>query len=497
MLEKIKTEMDILENEEVSNNQYKVVFGSILKLASIYDYYYSSFGAWTNNPFYCKEEIDEIQDHLDFVEVLDEEDYFDQAERGYLEAGRYLAVASKSCKHPSMCRQAFSLSGWLPLYYLFKRKEGASKGLYFMNTLNKERFQRMNQWTQTALMKSIGKITAPKVELEEKIYVKMSLKDELSYKNNLRSSKIPRMCRFDLDLPFEVKMKHYDSEEYLKIRVTSSQDWGTVNWKKGKLNSQTADPIVIPVAIIYIHGGGFIGGSTGSYRNVLRKLAVMTGCPIFSFDYRLAPQYKYPTGISDCWLSYLWIRHYSEKYLGVKFERCILIGDSAGGNISLSLSLVAIQKNCIKPDGLMLCYPNVCSNRNEFFPSSLLSIDEPYLNAMFIDFCCTSYLDDEDRSTEYICSPIYAPRKLLKEMPPIRFGIPAIDPLRDAGIEMARKCIKSGVDVKGKIYKNLFHGYLEMDGFPFYMKDAENAFNDTVEYLLELIGEEKAIVESA
>lgn len=36
-----------------------------------------------------------------------------------------------------------------------------------------------------------------------------------------------------------------------------------------------------------------------------------------------------------------------------------------------------------------------------------------------------------------------------------------------------------------------------MDGFPFYMKDAENAFNDTVEYLLELIGEKKVINESA
>ncbi|CAI2359864.1 unnamed protein product [Moneuplotes crassus] len=488
MLERIKVEMYILENEECGTSQYKNVFSWTLKLASIFDYYYASLKAKLKNPFYGKEETDEIQEHFEFVEVLDEIEYYKLADKGYQEAGRVLGVASKCCKHTSMCRQLFSLAGWLPMYYFFKRKEGADKGLYFMNTLNKERFQRLNKWPQTGLVKSISKITSPKVKVEEKIFVQISVKDELSYKRNISSSKTPQMCKKDLDLPFRVKMKHYDPEEYLKIRITSSEDWDTVNWKKGKLKSPDSEPVTLPAAILYIHGGGFIGGSTGSYRNVLRKYATMTDCPVFSVDYRLAPEYKYPTQVSDSWLCYLWIRYYSEKYLGVKFEKIIVVGDSAGGCISLGVSLLAIQKGCISPDGLMLCYPGACGNRNEFYPSCLLSTDEPYLNTMFIDFCCTLLFDDEKRSREFICSPIYAPRKLLKKLPPMRVGIPAIDPLRDAAIELFRKCIKSGCDVKGKIYKHLFHGYLEMDAFPFYMKDCELAFNDSVEYILELIG---------
>lgn len=94
-------------------------------------------------------------------------------------------------------------------------------------------------------------------------------------------------------------MKSYDEQEYLKMRVTAAEDWGAVNWKKGKLKNPGEEPIILPAAIVYIHGGGFIGGSTGSYRNVLRKYAIELGCPIFSFDYRLAPGYKYPTQISD------------------------------------------------------------------------------------------------------------------------------------------------------------------------------------------------------
>jgi len=94
-------------------------------------------------------------------------------------------------------------------------------------------------------------------------------------------------------------MKNYDESEYLKIRVIAEEDWNTVNWKKSKLKDPNAEIVTVPAAVIYIHGGGFIGGSTGSYRPILRKYAVETGCPIFSFDYRLAPQYKYPTQNSD------------------------------------------------------------------------------------------------------------------------------------------------------------------------------------------------------
>jgi len=280
---------------------------------------------------------------------------------------------------------------------LFKRKEGANKGLYFMNTLNKERFHRLNKWPQSGLIKSLGKLTSPKVNLDIKIYIPISQKDELIYKNNRHSKKTPKIWRKDWDLPFKINLKNYDEAEYLKIRVIAGDDWGRVNWKKGKLKNPEDEVLTLPAAIIYIHGGGFIGGSTGSYRPLLRKYGLETGCPVFSFDYRLAPEYKYPTQISDWWLSYLWVRYYSEKYLGVKFNKIILIGDSAGGCIWLGVSLLAIQKKWIKPDGLVLWYPGTCGNRNEFYPSFLLSTDEPYINTMFIDFCWSCYLDDEEK----------------------------------------------------------------------------------------------------
>jgi len=62
-----------------------------------------------------------------------------------------------------------------------------------MNTLDKERFHRLNKWPQSGLIKSLGKITSPKVRLEEKLYIKISHLDELTYENNNYSKDKPRM----------------------------------------------------------------------------------------------------------------------------------------------------------------------------------------------------------------------------------------------------------------------------------------------------------------
>jgi acetyl esterase/lipase len=58
--------------------------------------------------------------------------------------------------------------------------------------------------------------------------------------------------------------------------------------------------------------------------------------------------------------------------------------------------------------------------------------------------------------------------KILKQIPPVRMGIAGVDPIRDSSILFTRRLQKYGVDVKGKVYKHLMHGYLEMDGYPFY-----------------------------
>jgi acetyl esterase/lipase len=59
--------------------------------------------------------------------------------------------------------------------------------------------------------------------------------------------------------------------------------------------------------IIHIHGGGFVAMSSGSHQNYTRIWANELGIPIFGIDYRLAPKWKFPCALVDCWQVYQWL----------------------------------------------------------------------------------------------------------------------------------------------------------------------------------------------
>jgi hormone-sensitive lipase len=93
------------------------------------------------------------------------------------------------------------------------------------------------------------------------------------------------------------------------------------------------DPVSVKAIILHIHGGGFIGGSSASSRATTIEYSIRLGVPVFSIDYRLSPDNKFPCALNDCWQVYLWLLKYSEKYLKLKPLKIILTGDSAGGNL--------------------------------------------------------------------------------------------------------------------------------------------------------------------
>jgi len=136
--------------------------------------------------------------------------------------------------------------------------------------------------------------------------------------------------------------------------------------------------------IIHVHGGGFIAMSSGSHQIYTRKWAKNLHVPIFSIDYRLAPENKYPDAIDDVWQAYVWIVNYSYMHLGITPEKIILIGDSAGGNLCNAITMLAIQNNFRIPDELILCYPATNLAIDFVYPSLLYSLIDPMLNSQFL-----------------------------------------------------------------------------------------------------------------
>lgn len=88
--------------------------------------------------------------------------------------------------------------------------------------------------------------------------------------------------------------------------------------------------------ILYLHGGAFIAGSPLSHRAITDRLARLTGAAVFALDYRLMPETKRIDGIEDCRRAYQWILNNGPDGPEA-VEHLVVAGDSAGGNLTLSV----------------------------------------------------------------------------------------------------------------------------------------------------------------
>lgn len=158
--------------------------------------------------------------------------------------------------------------------------------------------------------------------------------------------------------------------------------------KKKKVNTNSN----IDTLIIHIHGGGFISQSSFSHQIYTRHWAkAYPNAVIFSIDYRLSPKSRFPGALDDCWQAYTWLIQNVKKLFSINFNKVILAGDSAGGALAISLTLMTIKRKFRVPDALMPIYPATEVSRNCFWPSILNSFDDAMLSAQFLLMVLDSY----------------------------------------------------------------------------------------------------------
>ncbi|KAJ2884251.1 hypothetical protein H4R27_002236 [Coemansia aciculifera] len=87
--------------------------------------------------------------------------------------------------------------------------------------------------------------------------------------------------------------------------------------------------------VLYVHGGGYRYGSPASHRSLTGRLSGLSGLRCMSVHYRLAPLHPYPAQLHDAFLAFVYLLKQ-----GFKPQNIVLAGDSAGGNLALSLLLL-------------------------------------------------------------------------------------------------------------------------------------------------------------
>ncbi|MEP5762947.1 MAG: alpha/beta hydrolase [Halieaceae bacterium] len=88
--------------------------------------------------------------------------------------------------------------------------------------------------------------------------------------------------------------------------------------------------------MLYIHGGAWVMGSPLSHRAITTHYAELLGGAVFSLDYRLMPENSRQDGIDDCRAAYRWLLENGPEGAS-SAEEIFISGDSAGGNLTLSL----------------------------------------------------------------------------------------------------------------------------------------------------------------
>lgn len=162
----------------------------------------------------------------------------------------------------------------------------------------------------------------------------------------------------------------------------------------------------IRTLLIHIHGGGFVASTSRGHQHYVRKWTKMIpDCVIMSIDYRLAPENPYPAGLDDICQGYYWIINQASAQLGIYPKNIILTGDSAGGNLAMSLVLRCIHTGMSPPDGLLLAYPALNLSAQAFSPSLLISIDDFVLQFSLMINCMKAYVNKGDPEHDPYISP--------------------------------------------------------------------------------------------
>lgn len=223
----------------------------------------------------------------------------------------------------------------------------------------------------------------------------------------------------------------------------------------------TPDQGVMPV-LLYFHGGGFTVGSVATHEALCRHLAHLSHGAVVSVDYRLAPQWKFPTAVEDAWDSLVWLREQGQT-LGLDTTRIAVGGDSAGGTLAAVTAIGARDAGwplCLQ----LLFYPGCAGHQNtpshHTFAKGFL-LEEAHISYFFGHYLRTPADRDDWRFAPLDGRGEDGFERDLDDAAPAWIGLAECDPLTDEGVHYADKLRMAGVAVDLEIYAGVVHGFIQ------------------------------------
>lgn len=210
----------------------------------------------------------------------------------------------------------------------------------------------------------------------------------------------------------------------------------------------------LPIILNY-HGGGYVVGNLQLTDYYCRQLAMRVGAVVISVDYRLAPEFKFPTAVHDAYDSLCWAAANASSF-GGDASRIGVTGDSAGGNLSAGISLMARDLQGPKINFQALIYP--ATNSRLDYPSLEEHKNAPILCTEDVHFFHDLYCPKPEDQTNPYFSPYLA--EDLSNLPDALIITAGLDPLHDDGMQYHARLLAEGNSAEWVDCPNDLHGFV-------------------------------------
>jgi acetyl esterase len=220
-------------------------------------------------------------------------------------------------------------------------------------------------------------------------------------------------------------------------------------------NAQTPLPV-----IVYIHGAGWVFGSTQTHDRLMRELAVGTQAAVVFPAYRLCPEVRYPTALEECYMVAQWVAERGQEH-GLDAARLAVAGDSVGGNMATVITLLSRERGGPDIRLQLLFYPVTDA---AFDTASYHQFAEGYhLRRDAMMWFWDQYTRNPSERNEITASPLRAGVAQLKRLPPALIVTAEADVLRDEGEAYANKLREAGVRVTAARFQGTIHDFVMLN----------------------------------
>lgn len=218
-------------------------------------------------------------------------------------------------------------------------------------------------------------------------------------------------------------------------------------------------------AVVWLHGGGYLTGRAEQDVPRLADLATELGVVGVSVDYRLAPEHPHPAPVEDAYAGLAWVHEHAEE-LGIRRDRVIVAGESAGGGLAAALSTLARDRAELPIAKQLLIYPMLDDRTArpdaELNPFAGQLMWTPASNR----FGWRSLLGEEPGSPGISPYASAARAEDLRGLPPTYVEVGNLDLFVDEDVAYAHRLIGAGVPTELHVIAGAVHGYNHAGDLP-------------------------------